>query len=925
MKSHSHARSALRIIVALSLLVATIVAFTAQDVRAVPGSVTGTIEIKEAGITTAYGGVTVSAVPNGGTSEADSTVSAPDGSYTLDVEEGLYDIVAEPPDADGFTPATQFGVTVPGGGSTTADFLFIVPESRVPVSGTITTSSGSPVTGAEVTVGDRTAVTNGSGSYRVDVLPRPNHAFAVDAGGLSGFPGGYFLSSTSANLSITAATTIDVALPLSTVDIEVVDTLGNPAGPTSLSTSGTVTGPAVAGVATAIGATVPSTWTGVSGQMTVNLPTGAFTINAFPDPSLDLLAGSAAITVPTSGTVTIVLDPDVVPDKTRVTGRVMHSSGSALPGVELVVFGGGSGLANSAGRLDFESTVVDNRLQIRALEGPMLPMRLTITSDVSIQLTTPVFDVGDITIPTHQTTVTVVDPDGNPVENAIVDLTTSPTATGLSIGPYPATGRSTQDRFTTGSSTDVNGELDLWLLDTGSEPYEIDVTPTSCGVGDIWALDGTSASLFAGTTPTVALTGSPCGPVAGTPVNVTGTITYLGAPIADVEVRLKGEAFKDSGQADTVTDGTYRFEDSLIPDDYSISVEVFLTDGPVITASTNGPALTIPDADPYDIPTIDITSLDDSLTNLTIRVVDQADRPIEGVHVGTDPVTVAGLTLAGVDADGTSRQSGRTGVSGDLTLRLFSTDMIRYGTGYNLRVSPPTGFEPLTLWGYALPAAGGSVTIKLVNSHAAPVTAVSFDSAADTAGSYPDPSLLTLNATPAVGFTVDSIEYQLDSAPVTTYGSPITVTGEGEHTISVWATDSGSVTSNPVETTFTIIGESDDPPATTTTTVPPTTTTTTTTLPDQTTVPPTTTVPDRTDTAGVRDQVGTTVVESTTTSTVAIVAAAAPTTTSAPEAILPVTGPAFDLGVVTFVAAAILLIGVLAVRATRDDDERSQA
>jgi hypothetical protein len=107
--------------------------------------------------------------------------------------------------------------------------------------------------------------------------------------------------------------------------------------------------------------------------------------------------------------------------------------------------------------------------------------------------------------------------------------------------------------------------------------------------------------------------------------------------------------------------------------------------------------------------------------------------------------------------------------------------------------------------------------------------------------------------------------------------------------------------------------------------VPPTTTTTTTTLPDQTTVPPTTTVPDRTDTAGVRDQVGTTVVESTTTSTVAIVAAAAPTTTSAPEAILPVTGPAFDLGVVAFVAAAILLIGVLAVRATRDDDERSQA
>jgi hypothetical protein len=919
MGSHSYARDALRIVIALSLLVATIVVFTAQDVGAVPGSVTGTIEIKDAGVTSGYGGVTVSAVPSGGSSAAGSTVSDPDGSYTLSVEEGLYSIVAEPPDADGFTPATQTGVSVPGGGSKQADFLFIVPETRVTVSGTITSASGGPVAGAEIILGDRTDTTNSSGSYSVDVLPRPDHAFSVNASGLSGFPATYALSTTSATVNISTTTTIDVTLPVSAVSVEIVDTNGDAVPLSGATTGGSTAGPTVAGVATSINASVPLIPADAAGKLTMNLPSGTFEIAAYPDSSLGLLPGSESVTVPTATTVTIVLDASATPTKTQVTGRILHSSGTPLPDVQLVVFRGGTGVSNGTGQLDFESDVVEDRLEVRGLGGANLPMRLTMTTTSPVQLTSPTFAIGDITVPTEQTTIVVIDPDGNPVEGAVVDLTTSPTATGLSIGPYPATGTSSQDFFATGPSTDANGKVDLWLLETGSSQYEVEVSPGACSTGDTWELNGGSALFLAGDTVTVHLTGTPCGPVAGDPVTVTGTITYLGAPLADTEFSVSGDSFNDSGLADTEADGTFAFEDPLIPDDYEVSVYAYLADNLVINASTNAPAITIPNADPYNIPAIDITSLADDLTELVIRVVDQADRPVEGVIVSIDPVIVTGLTLAGVDADGSSNTGGKTDANGDATLRLFSTDGIKYGKGYRLAVSPPTGFEPLVMWDVEVPAAGSSITIKLVNAHAAPVTSVAFDSVQDGDGAYPDPSVLTLAATAATGFSIDSIEYQLDAGPVTIYTGPLTVTGTGAHTVSVWATDSGSVSSAPVVTAFQLaVGDVVVPPSTTTTTsvavTPPTTT-----------IPPTTTtsLPDPSTTTTVAQDQGTTTTTMTsdsTSTTVAAAPAASTTTTVASEEILPVTGPALDFGILALIAGGMLLVGLLAVRATRDEN-----
>ena len=81
-----------------------------------------------------------------------------------------------------------------------------------------------------------------------------------------------------------------------------------------------------------------------------------------------------------------------------------------------------------------------------------------------------------------------------------------------------------------------------------------------------------------------------------------------------------------------------------------------------------------------------------------------------------------------------------------------------------------------------------NIQIKEIPDETAPVTTASFDPPAST-GWHPGTVPVSLSATDDGGQGVDFIEYKLDGGEWTRYTDPVTVTGDGEHTLEYHAVD----------------------------------------------------------------------------------------------------------------------------------------
>ena len=140
-----------------------------------------------------------------------STVTGPDGRYTLGLAQGTFTLRVS---ATGFESAEQ-PVEIPADGTVEVD-VELVPVPRGEITGTVTATDGTPVAGATVT-GDGpvswTATTDGSGSYRAtDLLPGTYEVTATAAG--------YLPSSDTVELA--AGGTAGLDLTLRPVDVGVL-------------------------------------------------------------------------------------------------------------------------------------------------------------------------------------------------------------------------------------------------------------------------------------------------------------------------------------------------------------------------------------------------------------------------------------------------------------------------------------------------------------------------------------------------------------------------------------------------------------------------------------------------------------------------------------------------------------------------------
>ncbi|MFF5108715.1 OmpL47-type beta-barrel domain-containing protein [Streptosporangium sp. NPDC000509] len=108
----------------------------------------------------------------------------------------------------------------------------------------------------------------------------------------------------------------------------------------------------------------------------------------------------------------------------------------------------------------------------------------------------------------------------------------------------------------------------------------------------------------------------------------------------------------------------------------------------------------------------------------------------------------------------------------------------------------------------------GKQTVKVTNK--APVTTATVAPAQPAGGWFTGPVSVTLSATPGKdGKQVDRTEYQLDGGAWTTYTAPITITGDGSHTLAYRSVDKGG----NVEATMTLTVKIDATAPTTTSTV----------------------------------------------------------------------------------------------------------
>jgi hypothetical protein len=149
-----------------------------------------------------------------------------------------------------------------------------------------------------------------------------------------------------------------------------------------------------------------------------------------------------------------------------------------------------------------------------------------------------------------------------------------------------------------------------------------------------------------------------------------------------------------------------------------------------------------------------------------------------------------------------------------LTLWLFATPA-GDPDNYNLTATPlaDAGFDETTVSGVTL-TADSTLVIVLSATHAAPVTTLDISPAANGDGTYTDPVTITLSATAAAGFSVDTTFYEIDGNGLQQYFAPFEVSGAGPHSVRYFSVDDSGVSETPQNFDFTIEQTDTIPPVT---------------------------------------------------------------------------------------------------------------
>jgi hypothetical protein len=140
---------------------------------------------------------------------------------------------------------------------------------------------------------------------------------------------------------------------------------------------------------------------------------------------------------------------------------------------------------------------------------------------------------------------------------------------------------------------------------------------------------------------------------------------------------------------------------------------------------------------------------------------------------------------------------------GETSLWLFPTSG---SETYTFTAIPPEDTPFATFNVYDITVSGDKIVIMVLEFvHPPPVTTATLVDDPYPSGEFPDPTTVSLSATAAPGYWVESTYYSIDGGGQQLYVLPFTVAGAGEHTIIYWSIDNYGVYEVPKTRNFAII------------------------------------------------------------------------------------------------------------------------
>jgi hypothetical protein len=429
----------------------------------------------------------------GTTNQIGATTTASDGSFSVSVEAGSYDVYVTPPPASGFNTAFFGDFTISG---TTVLNVVLSNTSTVTFQGVLQTSRGEPIpiTYVQLVMGSTsyTTQTSFTGTFSLAVLPG-TYQLSVRSQGLFNSPLG-FSWNFSAPFTIGSDVTETLTIPVAVVTAQVRDPSNNPVPDTTISGGSAYNSDSFSlwpggptGVANADVTRLDATTDNNGNASFEVLPTSSNSVTFIAYPPTNTNFGRAvlsnlSITGDTSLTFTL---PITTTTTVMFQGVLQTSRGEPIPVTNISLSSGSASYGTwTSSTGTFSLAVAPGTYQLQVFSygfgGSPIPFRwsfsapFTIGSDVTETLTIPVAVV----------TAQVKDPSNNPVPGTAISGGSADNSDSFSLWPGGPTSIASGDVTGLDATTDNNGNASFEVLPTSSNSLTfIAYPPTNTNFG----------------------------------------------------------------------------------------------------------------------------------------------------------------------------------------------------------------------------------------------------------------------------------------------------------------------------------------------------------------------------------------------------------------------------------------------------------
>ncbi len=734
--------------------------------------------------------------PGGSTVDYGPTTTASDGTYTLGVDAGTYDLHFVPPSGSGYYPVVESNVTITT--DQTIDVQFVPSSTTYTYSGTLTDQNGNPVPNSSITIASSATnlsyngSTDSNGNFSITVTPGTYDIVIAGGGATSANPdyANWSIRSSNNDINLTTSNVSGQTLQIDMVPLTVTvnDANGNPLANipvtgsqgdisstsqlTAGSTNTTTDGNSFSGT------------TGANGSYTVLLPEGSFFTSSGIKATLSNQTITAGVTVNGPTTVTLTAAATYT-----YSGTLTDQNGNPVPNSSITIASSATNLSyngSTDSNGNFSITVTPGTYDIVIAGGgatsanPDYANWSIRSSNNDINLTTSNVSGQTLQIDMVPLTVTVNDANGNPLANIPVtgsqgDISSTSQLTAGSTN-------TTTDGNSFSGTTGANGSYTV-LLPEGS-------FFTSSGIKATLSNQTITAGVTVNGPTTVTLT-------AAATYTYSGTLTdQNGNPVPNSSITIASSATNLSynGSTDsngnfsiTVTPGTYDIviagggATSANPDYANWSIRSSNNDINLTTSNVSGQTLQI------------------DMVPLTVTVNDANGNPLANIPVtGSqgDISSTSQLTAGSTNTttDGNSF-SGTTGANGSYTVLLPEGSFFT-SSGIKATLSNQTITAGVTV--------NGPTTLVLQQISPVPSAPTNLTAPTPT-NSYPSLSWDAVSGVASYNIYRDGVD--IGNTTNTTYtDSSLATNGtqDGTYTYSVTAVNSsgGSPQSSPVSVVY---------------------------------------------------------------------------------------------------------------------------